>query len=148
MQYTRSDIMYAVNRISSHDSSPSSPDFQGIKHLVFYLAVCPHCPIIYPAGLDITTTHDLSREVSPGDFHSQNISNVLVDFSDEGEGRSPNDKCAISCVILCIFGVAVHWSAKTQPDSSYHSADSEVCTFYLATKMVQWFRPILKKLGF
>ena len=38
---------------------------------------------------------------------------------------------------------AVHWSAKTQPASEAHSTDSEVCTFYLATKMVQWLRPIL-----
>ena len=63
---------------------------------------------MYPPDLDVTTTHDLYREVSPDYLHSQKISNGLVAFSDGVEGRYPNDKRAIACVILCIFVVSVH----------------------------------------
>ena len=84
MQYTLPDIMYDVNCISRHESSPSASYFQGINQLIHYLSGYPHCPIMYPDGLYGTTTHDLCQEVSSGKFHSQHISNVLVTFSDGG----------------------------------------------------------------
>ena len=95
MQYTRPDLMYDVNRLSSNYSDPSEPALQGINLLVCYLAILPHRPIMYPAVLYGTTTHDLRQEVSPGEFYSQNISNGLVDFSDGLEGRTTNYKRAI-----------------------------------------------------
>ena len=61
---------------------------------------------MYPYGIDGTKTHELRQEVPPGDFQPQNISNGLVAFADGGEGRSYNNKCAIACVIIFIFGVA------------------------------------------
>ena len=76
------------------------------------------------------------------------ISNGLVYFSHGQEVCAPNDKISIYCIILCLFGVSIHWSAKNQPSSAAHSKDSEVSTFYLSTKMVQWIRPILQNLGF
>ena len=100
---------------------------------------------MYPAGLYGTTTHELHQEVYPGDFDSQTISNGIVDFIYGGEGRDPNEKRSIACVILCIFDVAVHWLYKNQPASAAHYTESEVHTFYLATKMVQWLRPIFTK---
>ena len=84
---------------------------------------------MYLTGLDGTTTHELCQESSLGNFHFQNISNGLVDFAYVVEGYDTNDKLAIAWFILCIFGVAVHWSYKTQPSSAAHSIDSEVWTF-------------------
>ena len=101
---------------------------------------------MYPAGLYGTTTHDLHQEVSPGYFHPQKISNSLVAFSYGVEGRAPNEKRAVACGILFLFGVAVHCSDKTQPASSDHSTDYEVRTFYLDTKMVQFLQHIFKYL--
>ena len=92
--------MYSVNRISIHVAAPYTPEFQGIEHLIRYLDGCPHCPIIYTVVIDGNTTHDLGQEVSPGKFHSQKISNVLVAFLDGVEGSPPNDKHAIIYVIL------------------------------------------------
>ena len=103
---------------------------------------------MYPSGLYGTTTHELHQEVTSGNFHSHNISNFFVSFVDGGEDRASNDKSVIACVILCIFGVSIHCSAKTQPASAAHSTDSEVRTFYLATKMVQWLQPIQQNLDF
>ena len=68
MNYTRPDITYAVNCLSSHASAPLAPAFQDIKHLIRYLSGCSHHPIMHPAGLDVTTTHDLHKEVYPGDL--------------------------------------------------------------------------------
>ena len=84
MLYNLPDLIYAVNRFSIHDFPPSAPYLQGIKHLIRYLSVWTHCTIMYHTGLDVTTTHDLHQEASPGEFHSQNISNGLVAFSDGG----------------------------------------------------------------
>ena len=99
---------------------------------------------MYPAGLARNTTPNLRKEVSLGDFHYQSIYNRLLDFADVGEGRAPNDKRAIACIILFIFDIAVHWSTKTKPVSAARSTDSKVRNLYLATKMVQWLRPILQ----
>ena len=104
--------MCAINRLSSHVAAPSVPEFQGIKHLIQYLDGCLQCPIMYPYGLARTTTHELHQQLYPGDFHSQKIYNGLVAFSDGGEGRNPNKKCTIACVILCLFGISVHWPEK------------------------------------
>ena len=84
MQYTLPDLMYDVNLLSIHYSFISSPDFQGINHLTRSLSGCPHFPIMYPDIIDGTTIHDLRQEVSPSEFHSQHISNGLVDFVDGG----------------------------------------------------------------
>ena len=91
---------------------------------------------MYPDGLDGNITHNLHQEVSPSNFHSQNISNGLVTFADGGEGRSPDDKRVIACFILCIFDVAVYWWTKNQPESADKSTHSEVRNFYLATKII------------
>ena len=80
---------------------------------------------MYLVGLDVINNHDLYQEVYPGYFHSQTISNGLVAFSDGVEVHNPNEKIAISCVIICIFGVAVNWSYKTQPEYAAHSIESE-----------------------
>ena len=90
MQYTLPDIMFAFNYLSIHACSQSASSFQGIKYIIRYLSVCPYHSIMYPAVLDVTTTHGLRQEVSPGKFQSQNISNGLVAFEDEVEGRAPN----------------------------------------------------------
>ena len=84
MQYTRPDLMYAVKCLSRNDSSPSDSAFQCRKDLIWNLSGFPYLPIIYTYGIDGTNTHNLRQEVSPGDFHSKNISNCLVDFADGG----------------------------------------------------------------
>ena len=147
MEYTRLDLIYAVNLLSIHSSDPSATSFQVINRLIRYLSVWPHHPIMYPAGLDFTATHDLCQEVSPDNFHSQKISNGLIYFSYLGEDHSPKYKRSVACAIHCIFGVAIHWSDKTQPASAAHSTDSYVRTFYLSTKIVQWIWTILQNLG-
>ena len=127
-----------VSYLSSHTSDPSDPAFQGIKNLIFYPDGCPCRPIIYPCSVDGTTTHDIHQEVSPGGLHYQKISNGLIDFEDCGEGHDHNYKRAISCVVLFLFVVAIHWSAKTQPASAAHLLYSDSHTLYLSTKMVHW----------
>ena len=143
MKYTHHDIMYAVKCLSRNASAPSSKYLQGIKYLNRYLYVCPHHTIIYLAGLDSNTTNELRQEFPPGDLHYQNISNDLVAFWYGGEVRAPNDKLSIDWVILYLFGVYVNWLAKNKPPYAAHHIESEVCTFYLATNMVQWLGPIL-----
>ena len=118
MQYTLPDIMYDVNHILSHASSPFSPSFQRIKHLIHYLASCPHRPIMYPSGFDGTTTHEFRQDVSPGDFCSQNISNGLVAFSDGEEGRAPNERRTISCIIL--FFLVLILTGHKNPNQPMH----------------------------
>ena len=76
--------MYDDNRLSRYTAAPSASAFQGIKNLILYLSDCIHLPIVNPSGLDVTTTHELCQEVSPGDFHSHNISNGPVNFTDGG----------------------------------------------------------------
>ena len=121
LQFTCPDLMYHVNCISIHTAAPSASAFQDITHLIRYLVGCARCPIMYPYGLYSTTTHDICKEVYPGDFHSQKISNGVVYFAYGGEVRAPNDKCAIAYTILCLFGIVVRWSAKNQPSYLAHS---------------------------
>ena len=130
--------MYIIKHLYSYAVVPSVPEFQGAKKLTIYLAECYHSPIIYLSGIEGTTTNEIRQEVSPGDLHTQKIPNGIVAFAEDGEDHAYNKKFAISCIILCIFLVAINCSDKTQPASAAYSTDSEVFTFYLATKMFQW----------
>ena len=103
MKYTRPYLRHAVSHLSRRDSAPSSPSFKDRKHQIRYLTVFPHFPIMYPAVLDGTTTHDLHEEVSLGEYNSENISNVLVAFAYRVERRAPNDKGAKACIIFWIL---------------------------------------------
>ena len=79
---------------------------------------------MYPSGIGVNTTHDLHQYFSSGYFHSQKISNGIVTFAGCVKGRSPNEKRAIALIILCLFGVAVHWSSKTQTATVAHYSHS------------------------
>ena len=100
--------MYVVNRLSSHVSDPSATAFQIIKNLIRCLSVFPHLHIMFITGIDGNTIYDHRQELYPGKLYPQKISNGLVGFVDVGDFRAANEKSAISCVILFIFGVAVH----------------------------------------
>ena len=147
MQYIYPDLIYYFNCLSSNASYPSAPVFQRdqVPHL---LSLCLPTPSHHLSSCPWWHHHPwpLSRRF-PVDFHSQKIFNSLVCFADVGQGRALNDKIFIACVIICIFGVAVHLSAKTHPVSAAHYTCSDVCTFYLATKMVQWIRPVIQNIG-
>ena len=73
---------------------------------------------------------------------------VLLLLWTEEKDFSYNDKHAITCVVLFLFGVSIHWSTKTQPAYVVHSTDSNVYTLYLVTKRVQFIGPILQTLAF
>ena len=140
--------MYSVKPLSNNDTAtyaPEVPRYQETHLIIGCLTSLSHQVSLWPYG---NTTHKLRQESPPGEFHSQKICNGLIYFSDGGEGRSPKYKRTIACAIICLSGVAVHWSGKTKPASAANSTDSRFLTFYLATKMVQWHQPILKSLGF
>ena len=103
MQSIHPDIMYSVKNLSRHVSSPTVTTFQGIKHLIYYLDGCPYHPIMYIAGLDGATTHDLRQDVYLCDFHSQKISNDLVTFLCGLEVRALNVKRVTACAILYLL---------------------------------------------
>ena len=50
--------------------------------------------------------------------------------------------------IICLTFAAVQCFAKTQHASAANSTDSEVHTFYLSNKCVQWIRLILQNIFF
>lgn len=147
MIYIHPDIMIATNRLGSYVAAPSPPAFKSIKCIACFLARYPHRPLMYPCGLSIADSHQLSPEVGPGEFHTQSIPNSLTFFANGGKGRSLTDKRAIACIMATLFGVAIHWKAVTQPVCAAHSMDSEVRTFYLGTKIAQTLRPIFYNLG-
>ena len=57
IKYTQSDLMYAINHISTYSAAPSAPEFQDIKHIICYLSKWHNHPIMYPSSLYVTATH-------------------------------------------------------------------------------------------
>ena len=76
--------MYTVNYFYFYSTAPFVPSFQGVKRLVCCIYICPNHTIMYLSDLGGTTTHELLQYFSPGNFNSQNISNVLFALSDGG----------------------------------------------------------------
>ena len=73
--------MYSVNQLSIYSTGTSASALKLINKIVFYLFDCLYLPIMYPYDLDITFSHELHMEVSPGNFHTKNISNGLFPFA-------------------------------------------------------------------
>ena len=135
--------MCDVNRLYIYAASPSAPVFQCVKHLIRYILGYPNYTVIYPSFHDSTTTHELRQDVSSVDFHYQKISNGIVAFEESVEGWTDSNKRAIPYIILCLFCVSVHFSAKRHPFNIL-----QVLHLLLGNQMVQWLRLILQKLGF
>ena len=100
-------MIYNVNRLSRCPDAPSVPALQGIKQLILYLLGCPHCPIMYPYGLNRNYRHGVFQEVSPEDFHTQHTSRGLVAFVDGVEGQTANGNTVFN-VSYCDY--LVSWS--------------------------------------
>ena len=82
------------------------------KHIILYIAGCPHHTIVYNYVINGNATHELHQEVSPNNIQSQKIYNCLLDFADGVYGCTYNDKRSIACVLLCLFVISIYWLAK------------------------------------
>ena len=139
--YTRSTVSLATMLPHLHQSSKVSSNS---SDTLMFTLIAPSCVLLFLLALQLTNSVKRFSQT----IHSHNIPNGLVVFAYGGEGCAFNEKRTISCVVLCIFRISIHWLAKTQPASASHSKDSEVLTLYLSTKMFEWLCPTLQNLGF
>ena len=78
-----------------------------------------------------------------GNFDDHIIFNGLEFFFDADHACAVNDRFSVYFILLTFINVDVNFKVDKQPCVSTHSTDSEVCVFYIATKMSEYIRQIL-----
>ena len=145
--WSRIELGYPCNRLSSFASFPTLALFQQIKKVYRCLAGMPHRPIFYPRNIDLRSKTALRQEVSVGDVISVEVPNHLAMFADGGENKSKYDKRAIGCTIITFGTVATDWKASTLPSLHTSSTNSEIQTYYIAARALTVARPVQNFLG-
>ena len=144
-QVTRFDISFAVSRLGQHNAGPNEAAFQGIKRIGRYLATHLHTPIFYPS-LKFNMHQKIRFEYEPGKFDEQLISNLLIQFVDSDHARDIKTRKSMTCIIVALLGVIVHWHMGKQTCIAAHSTDAEVRAFYTATLLNGYLRSVAEYL--
>ena len=106
--WSRPDLAYMKNRLSSYIVGNTVPVFIGPKCGAHYLNYNLHCPIMYPCGADIYGTNLLWCTYGNCQFDEHIIRNGLEFFVDAYHDCAVADLWSISCIIFTFIGITVH----------------------------------------
>jgi transposase InsO family protein len=123
---TRSDIAYAVTKLSQYSSDPSTIHEQALKRVLRYIRG--------------TSNYCLEYKASNG-------SNILQAFTDSDWGGDVDSRRSMSGYVFLFGGGAVNWSSKTQATVALSSVEAEYAATTHAAKEAIWLSRLLREAG-
>ena len=102
---------------------------------------------MYPHGADLAVTNLLFCTYENFQFDEYFICSGQELFVYDYYSRDVADLCSISCIIFTSLGITNHCKVSNKTFIVTHSTESEVCTFYIVTKMENYLRQILELIG-
>jgi hypothetical protein len=131
--WSRLDIGYATQRLSSYTHAPNAAAFAGHYKILRYLATHPHRPIFFPR-LPMTGSQEIRVDYDPPKIDSIELPNSLIECVDADHARDHATRRSVYCIILMINVVAIHWKMQQQKCIATHSTDSETRGIFAGTK--------------
>ena len=123
---TRPDITFAVNRLVSYTSNPSTQHYSMIKRILCYLARTKDYGITYRK--------------------SYNSGQCLITYADAAHGNA--DKKKSTTGIVCITtGGAILWKSKRQTLTALSSTEVEYVALTHTGTEIHWFWNLYSELG-
>jgi hypothetical protein len=123
---TRLDLGYAVMRLSGYLAGPTAAIFEALDHVMRYLYIYQHLPIVYsakPLSHKSLTTHWARGSA---EYLGPEFSTCFVNTSDADHARDIRDHRSTTSTIHLLNGVTVSWLCKKQYVSTLHSTGSEI----------------------
>ena len=131
--WSRSDISYAVNRLSSYTHAPNAAAFAGLYRILRFLATHRHRPVMYPRRpidgcetLRVSFDHDNSRSID--------VPLRPCTLADSDHARDLATRRSTQCTISLLNGVLIAHKCQRQKATALHSTHSEIIAALGATK--------------
>lgn len=125
LQFTRLDIVYALNRLSQFMHKPTDDHWQAAKRLLRYLAGTP--------------TH--------GIYFTANNKLILHGYSDADWAGDADDYVSTNSYIFYLGRHPISWSAKKQQGVARSSTEAEYWAVANAASELSWICNVLTELG-
>ncbi|KAJ9548762.1 hypothetical protein OSB04_021305 [Centaurea solstitialis] len=123
---TRPDIAFPVSVVSQFMSSPRTPHWEAVRHILKYLKGAPGLGILY----------------------QNHGHHVIEGFTDADYDGDPTSRRSTTGYCVFVGGNLVLWKSKKQNVVSRSSAESEYRAMAQTTCELIWLRNLLGELGF
>ncbi|KAJ9553824.1 hypothetical protein OSB04_017869 [Centaurea solstitialis] len=123
---TRPDIAFPVSVVSQFMSSPRTPHWDAVRHILKYLKGAPGLGILY----------------------QNHNHHVIEGFTDADYDGDPTNRRSTTGYCVFVGGNLVSWKSKKQNVVSRSSAESEYRAMAQTTCELIWLRNLLGELGF
>ncbi|KAJ9568575.1 LOW QUALITY PROTEIN: hypothetical protein OSB04_004541 [Centaurea solstitialis] len=123
---TRPDIAFPVGVVSQFMSSPRTPHWEAVRHILKYLKGAPGLGILY----------------------QNHNHHVIEGFTDADYDGDPTNRQSTTGYCVFVGGNLVSWKSKKQNVVSRSSAESEYRAMAQTTCELIWLRNLLGELGF
>lgn len=123
-QYTRPDMLFAVNQLSRYNTNPGPSHWQAVKHLMRYLRG--------------TSTLKLQ--------YSRTGNEDICGFSD-ADWADMDDRKSTSGYMFLLQGGAVSWSCKRQPTVALSTCEAEYMALSAAVQEASWWHGLVLQFG-
>jgi hypothetical protein len=125
LSITRSEISFAVNRVSQFMHSPTSTHWEAVKHILRYLKGTIDYDIAIKSASSLTITA----------------------FADSDWAGCPDDRRSTAGYAVFLRPNLVSWSSKKQPTVARSSTEAEYRGLAAATAEIIWLQCLLQELG-
>ena len=123
---TRSDIIFATQRLSEYNNAPTLPAFEGVVRVLRYLAG----DILRPISFPCTTFDGINKIISiastnekPIELEVTNLPNL---FTDAELARDLATRHSYFCTCITVFNVLIQIKVKKTSTIMQHTTDSEM----------------------
>ncbi|KAJ9544458.1 hypothetical protein OSB04_024165 [Centaurea solstitialis] len=124
--FTRPDIAFPVSVVSQFMSSPRTPHWEAVRHILKYWKGAPGLGILY----------------------QNHNHHVIEGFTDADYDGDPTNRRSTTGYCVFVGGNLVSWKSKKQNVVSRSSAESEYRAMAQTTCELIWLRNLLGELGF
>ena len=83
-------------------------------------------------------------EYKPGLFKEQLITNLAHMCVDSDHARDLKTRKSVTCIIVAIYGIIVHWVMQKQTCIAAHSTDAEIRAYFSAVQLNKYVRCVLQ----
>jgi hypothetical protein len=141
---TRPDILFATQRLSEYNHSPTTVTFEAITRVLRYLAGDMIRPLTFPKS-----TFESSNKIialnSPDPTHQIEVQNVPSLFTDAELAKDLGTRRTYFCSIITVFNVVVDMKIQRSSTVMQHTTDSEM---FGSAKGLNRLRPVRQLFAF
>jgi hypothetical protein len=123
---TRSDIIFATQRLSEYNNAPTSAAFEGIVRILHYLAGDLLRPITFPRTSFTGSSKIVSMASTPDQKLELDLTNLPNLFTDAELARDLATRHSYFCSCITVFGVLIQIKVKKSSSVMQHTTDSEM----------------------